>query len=298
MRLVGISFFLLLLSVLSVRAQTSKLVTGEGIAGGFRRYENFASRFVDARNIDVWLPPDYEKNKNKKYAVLYMHDGQNLFNPKEAFGGADWGVDETLTRLIAEKRVRPAIVVGVWNTPKRYAEYFPQKAVKFSETKKLSNTYGQENQRIISDDYLKFIVEELKPFIDKNYSTAANLKNTFIMGSSMGGLISAYAVSEYPQIFGGAGCVSTHWIAADGAVIEYLRKNLPAAKNHKFYFDFGTETLDSKYEPFQNKMDEVMRAKGYVAGKNWVTRKFVGAEHSEKSWRERVDDPLTFLLGR
>jgi hypothetical protein len=104
--------------------------------------------------------------------------------------------------------------------------------------------------------------------------------------------------SEYPQIFGGVGCVSTHWIAADGAVIEYLRKNLPAAKNHKFYFDFGTETLDSKYEPFQNKMDEVMRAKGYVAGKNWVTRKFVGAEHSEKSWRERVDDPLTFLLGR
>jgi predicted alpha/beta superfamily hydrolase len=116
------------------------------------------------------------------------------------------------------------------------------------------------------------------------------------MGSSMGGLISAYAMSEYPEIYGGAGCVSTHWPAGDGIVIDYLKAHLPDARTHRFYFDYGTETLDANYEPYQRKMDEVMRNAGYKEGKNWVTKKFVGAEHAERAWSQRVDVPLTFLL--
>jgi enterochelin esterase-like enzyme len=113
----------------------------------------------------------------------------------------------------------------------------------------------------------------------------------------MGALISAYAMAEYPETFGGAACISTHWPAGDGAVIDYLAKHLPAPGAHKFYFDYGTETLDASYEPFQQRMDAVMKSAGYTEGRDWVTQKFPGAEHSEKSWRQRVEVPLQFLLG-
>jgi hypothetical protein len=114
----------------------------------------------------------------------------------------------------------------------------------------------------------------------------------------MGGLISAYAISEYPKVFGGAGCLSTHWPAGDGAVIDYLKKSLPDPKTHKFYFDFGTETLDAQYEPYQLRANAVMKQSGYVEGDNWITKKFVGDDHSERSWSKRVDVPLQFLLGK
>jgi predicted alpha/beta superfamily hydrolase len=273
-------------------------ISKAGVSGKLKRYEKFESKFVEARNVDVWLPPDYDAAKAEKYPVLYMHDGQNLFDPELSYSKVDWGVDETMTLLIKEGKVRPAVVVGVWNSPKRTAEYMPQKAVDFANTKDLKNMPIKTENQIISDNYLKFLVEELKPFIDANYRTRRDRENTFVMGSSMGGLISAYAISEYPKVFGGAGCVSTHWLAGDGIVIEYLKKNLPDPRTHKIYFDFGTATLDAGYEPYQIKMDAVMREKGYVQSKNWLTRKFEGAEHSERAWRERVDIPLTFLLGK
>lgn len=275
-------------------AQTPEKITGEGITGGFYRYKNFASKFVEARNVDVWFPAGY--SKNKKYAVVYMHDGQNLFNPKEAFGGVDWNVDETLQRLISEGKVRDTIVVGIWNTVRRVAEYAPQKAFDLENRRNIKNSPLAAPQKSESDDYLKFIVAELKPFIDKNYSTKPDRANTFIMGSSMGGLMSLYAISEYPNIFGGAGCVSTHFPLGKGVMLGYMKKFLPNPKTHKIYFDYGTETLDATYEPFQQKADAIMKKKGYKQGKNWLTRKFEGAEHSEKSWRKRVHIPLEFLL--
>ena len=150
---------------------------------------------------------------------------------------------------------------------------------------------------LCSDRYLKFLVEEVKPFIDRTYRTQPDAAHTFVMGSSMGGLISGYALVEYPQVFGGAGCVSTHWPSDDGSAIEYFAKHLPAPGKHRIYFDYGTATLDASYEPYQQRMDQAMRAAGYTEGRDWVTKKFPGAEHSEKSWRERVEIPLTFLLG-
>ena len=97
---------------------------------------------------------------------------------------------------------------------------------------------------------------------------------------------------------GGAGCVSTHWPIGDGVMIEYLKTRLPDPHAHKFYFDFGTATLDAQYEPYQQKVDALVRSAGYKAGKNWMTRKFEGDEHSERAWSRRVEIPLTFLLGK
>jgi predicted alpha/beta superfamily hydrolase len=274
----------------------AKRVTGEGVTGTLERYALFASKHVLPRNVDVWLPPGYSRATRARFPVLYMHDGQNLFDPRTSYGGVDWGVDETMTRLIEQGVLREAIVVGVWNTPRRVAEYMPRKAVAFSNTKELKGVSAAPDDEIVSDEYLKFLVYELKPFIDSRYRTLRGRADTFIMGSSMGGLISAYAVCEYPRVYGGAGCVSTHWPAADGAMIDYMKTHLPRPRAHKFYFDFGTETLDSAYAPYQMRADEVMLRAGYTEGFDWVTRKFVGEEHSEKSWRKRVDIPLVFFL--
>ena len=271
---------------------------GGGVIGTLRRHAAFASKLVEPRNVDVWLPPSYDREPKRRYPVLYMHDGQNLFDPATSYGGVDWGVDEIMTKLVEGKEVREAIVVGVWNSPKRFFEYMPQKAVPGGDTSALEGVPAEMRGPVLSDAYVEFLVHELKPFVDATYRTRAGRDDTFVMGSSMGGLISLYALCEYPKVFGGAGCVSTHWPAGGGVVVEYLKRALPRPGSHTIYFDFGTETLDATYEPYQRRADEVMRRAGYRENRDWMTRKFVGAEHNERSWRQRVDVPLIFLLGR
>lgn len=290
-------FLLILFLYVVVTAFAQTPVKQSGVTGDVYRYNKFPSRYTDARNVDVWLPPGYEKNAKKRYAVLYMHDGQNLFNPRESVSGVDWGVDETMTRLIKENKIRETIVVGIWSTQKRMLEFMPQKAFKAPTlSNKLKRKPTQISTDSGSDDYLRFIVEELKPFIDRTYRTDADQSDTFIMGSSMGALMSLYAISEYPDVFGGAACLSTQFPLGRGVMIDYMKDHLPSPKKHKIYFDYGTESLDKDYPPYQVKADALMRKKGYKPNKNWITRKFPGAGHDEKSWRARVDVPLEFLL--
>jgi enterochelin esterase-like enzyme len=201
-----------------------------------------------------------------------------------------------MLRLMQAGKTRGAIIVGIWCTPARFAEYLPQKAVTPEQYAVLVAEFKLQPFPPQGDAYLRFLVEELKPFIDRTYRTQPEREHTSTMGSSMGGLISAYAVCEYPDVFGGAGCVSTHWPLGDGVVIGWLAQHLPKPGAHRFYFDHGTETLDAGYEPYQQRVDAIMRAAGYTAGRDWLTKKFPGAEHSEKSWRQRVDLPLSFLL--
>lgn len=269
-----------------------------GVTGDRRMHRDFASQFLAARNVEVWLPPGYAANPAARYPVLYMHDGQNVFDPATSYTGVDWAIDETMTSLIAARRVRPAIVVGVWNTPKRFEEYMPQKAVPPGDSMMSVPGRRMSTAGVVSDAYLKFLVSELKPFIDRTYRTRTGPSDTFVMGSSMGGLISCYAVAEYPQVFGGAGCVSTHWPVGDGSLIEYLKGHMPDPATHRFYFDHGTVTLDALYGRYQVRTDSVMRSAGYKDGVNLLTRVFDGAEHNETAWRERMGEVLAFLIGR
>jgi pimeloyl-ACP methyl ester carboxylesterase len=158
---------------------------------------------------------------------------------------------------------------------------------------------------MLADNYLKFIVKELKPFVDSHFSSLPNQENTYIGGSSFGGMISWYALCEYPKIFGGALCISTHWPGMFPGSINpqlpetfftYLNKKIPAPNNHKIYYDYGTETLDAYYEPYQLKVDAIMEVKGYKEG-DWKSLKFVGEDHSEKAWAKRLDYPLLFIFG-
>src|SRR5438270_9821510 len=168
------------------------------------------SHYAYPRRVVVWLPPGYSAH-GTKYAVLYMHDGQNLFDKATAGYGMEWEIDEHLSRLIADKKVRPTIVVGIWNTPKRLQEYVPSKAfatLPADYRGKVKALYGGDP---LSDGYLKFIVRELRPMIDKRFNVKTDRADTAIMGSSMGSLISLYAIEEYPQVFGAAGMMSTQW---------------------------------------------------------------------------------------
>lgn len=265
------------------------------IIGTLNRLPDFPSKFVEPRNVDVWLPPGYTPEGNEHYPVVYMHDGQNLFDPETSNIGVDWGVDEAVVQLAREGLVPEAIVVGLWCTDRRLQEYMPQKAIR-PVTERQTQFIHQHDGEPYSDNYLRFLVEEVKPYVDGAYRTCPGRESTFVMGSSMGGLISLYVLCEYPDLFHGAGCVSTHWPVGDGIVLEYLRAALPMPGAHRLYFDYGTETLDAEYEPFQVRADAIMQAAGYVEGRDWVTLKFPGAEHSERAWRERVHIPLRFLL--
>ena len=266
--------------------------------GSVKRYADFPSRYVTPRTVDIWLPPGYAEAGTDDFPVLYMHDGQNLFDPGTAYLGVDWGIDETLTRLIEAGAVPPTLVVGIWNTPQRRQEYMPQKPLTSPEGQAIqaqfeSDWVGDPQ----ADGYLGFLAEEVKPFVDATYRTLPDRDHTAVMGSSMGGLISLYALVEYPDVFGKAGCVSTHWPVGGELMIDWLAAALPKPGQHKLYFDFGTATLDEGYEPFQLRMDALLEAAGYRQGEDCLTQKFPGAEHSERAWRARVEIPLRFLLG-
>lgn len=282
-------------------------------SGRVQRFADFPSEFVAARNVDVWLPADY--SPEKKYAVLYMHDGQMLFDSTTTWNHQEWGVDEKITALLAANNIQPCIVVGVWNGgAKRHQEYFPQKVYESFSTQTLqqiqSVQVGSTRSAVLkdtplSDNYLKFLVREVKPMIDRTFSTLPDRAHTFIAGSSMGGLISMYGICEYPKVFGGAACLSTHWTGIfteknnpiPAGFADYMRTHLPSPKTHKLYFDYGTATLDSLYKPFQQQIDAVMRQKGYTDAQ-WITREFPGEDHSERAWRKRLHLPLEFLLKR
>ena len=269
------------------------------------------STYADPRRVVVWLPTGYQPS-GPKYAVLYMHDGQNLFDKETAGYGMEWQIDETLDRLIQEKKVRPTIVVGIWNTPKRLQEYVPSKAFNGlppSYREKIRALYGGDP---LSDGYLEFIVRELRPMIDKRFNVKTDAADTAIMGSSMGSLISLYAIDEYPKIFGAAGMMSTHWPlvitpddkpiseeqyeAVSSAFERYLAPALPDPATHKLYFDHGSETLDANYARYQDRVDRVVRRRGYRQWQTTLSLSYPGEKHNEISWASRVMVPLQFLL--
>ena len=272
--------------------------------GNLVHYPDFPTKLIAPRPVDVWLPEAYDTARTGRFPVIYMHDGQFMFDRGHSpYVGTDWlwDVDRTMARLIGDGEIRPAIVVSVWmnETEKasRGAEYMPQKMLTDEVRQRVFEQHPDlATQEFSSDNYLKFLVEDLKPFIDENYRTRPGREDTLLMGSSMGGVISAYAISEYPEVFGAAACLSTDWNVAEGAFVDWLRGHWPTAGSHRVYFDHGTETYDAHYGPYQQKMDDVLRGKGYRAGEDWITRRFEGADHTPRAWRERLHIPLRFLL--
>jgi enterochelin esterase-like enzyme len=286
----------------------SETIEGDFSGGTLLRIVDFPSNYIPPRKVDIWLPENY--SSDKKYAVLYMHDGQMLFDNRITWNDQEWMVDEISSRLMNDSITKDFIVVAPFNINElRHSEYFPQKPYESLSEKQRDSLIVEAKKNdfkfetVTSDNYLKFIIKELKPYVDANYSVFTDQSNTFVAGSSMGGLISMYAICEYPEVFGGAACLSTHWpggnphdsdLLAD-AFFEYMKSNVPSPKNHKFYFDYGTETLDKFYPKYASRVSKIFADKGYDQS-NFRNLKFEGADHTEVSWQKRLDIPLTFLL--
>lgn len=270
---------------------------GSGVLGRLVYWTDVRSAHLGpTRHVEIWLPPGCDTAATTRYPVLYMSDGQNLFDPRIANTGVDWGVDEAVVRLVARGVIPPIIVVGVWSTADRGPEYSPW-------------------QR--APDYARFLIEELMPRVNAAFRTLTGPENTAVMGSSMGGLLSFYLVTHHPDVFGACGCESTHFPLSEAVVaqvfpgvvttstpdstpyiIRDIEAGLRAPRGTRYRFDYGALGLDSAYGPTHEAVRAWLLRQGLVEGRDFVIRRYEGATHNEASWRARLDDSLTFLFGR
>ena len=272
-------------------------------SGSLETYRDFVSQHVESRTVRVWLPDGYQRGDSCD--VLYMHDGQMLFDSTATWNAQEWCVDEVMATLIANHTLRPTIVVAIDNTGSRLEEYFPGGAAQY-----LSQSLRESSKIDLSlgDNYLKFIVEELKPFIDKEYRPLTSREHTFMAGSSMGGLISLYALCEYPQVLGGVVCMSSHLnfekldgddkaVARAAAFRDYLSSHLPPANSARVYMDRGTEDFDAGYREAQKAVDSLFVAQGWD-GDHFTSLVFMGHEHKERFWAQRLSLALRRVMAQ
>jgi predicted alpha/beta superfamily hydrolase len=258
-------FLSLLLGVFNFYSQTSIQISSFTID---------APQLKTSRKIWVYLPKNYTISK-KKYSVVYMHDGQNLFDSKTSFAG-EWNIDETLDSLNAQ-----TIVIGIENGgDKRMDELTPFKNQK----------YGGGN----ADLYLDFLVKTLKPYVDKTYRTKTNANNTCIFGSSLGGLISFYGAIKYPDVFGKVGCFSPSFWFNRKEILDLMEKT----KNFKtkIYFLCGDAEGDDDMIKDLNMMEELVNTKRCECKK--LNKKIIvkGGNHNEKLWREGFKKAYLWLF--
>lgn len=255
-----------------------------------------ASAHVAPRRVDVWLPPGYIY-RGTPSAVIYAHDGQNLFDAHEAYSGVDWGIAPAAALLMRDGIIGSVIIVGIWNTPARIGEYLPRRPLLSATGAALRASAMLDVGPIRSDAYLRFITGELKPLIDARYRTSADPAATMLLGSSMGGLISLYGALEYPETFGAAACLSPHWSVADAWFVDALAEQLPDPGRLRIYHDRGTAGIDAGYAAGQQRFDAALLRRGYQPGRDVWSLVADGAGHHEAAWRERVAVPLRALLG-
>jgi predicted alpha/beta superfamily hydrolase len=224
------------------------------------------------RDFFVWLPSGYDDNPAKRYPVIYLQDGQNLIDPKTSFAGIDWQVDETVTRLIGEFRIKEIIVVGINNNNDRLEEY---------------------SDSLKGERYRKFVIEDLKAFVDSNYRTLPDNKNTAVMGSSMGGLASFLIAWKHPEVFSMAGCMSSSFYYNDDKVFKMIDEYAGPKKHIRFYIDHGEDGLIRGQKMFC-KLTQM----GYVIGTDLDYFYAPKAEHNESEWAKRLERPLIFFFGK
>lgn len=229
-----------------------------------------------SRTIRLYLPPNYNESK-KVYPVLYMHDGQNLFDNVTSFVG-EWGVDEILDELYTRQGFE-LIVVGIDNgQQKRMSELSPWENAKYAKAE------GKE--------YMEFIVDVVKPYIDKHYRTKSEREHTAIMGSSMGGLISHYAIYQYPEVFSKAGIYSPSYWYAKGAFDIVEQK--PLRKDARLYFFVGQKEGETMVKPMEDMVDLILKY-GHPS-QNLKSKIDPNGEHNERTWRSDFENALLWLF--
>jgi len=251
------------------------VLTVDPVIGDLRTHEPMAAEGLrEERSFQVWLPPSYEKC-GKAYPVLYMLDGQNLFDPGDSFCGQDWKVDEVVSRLIRKKRIKEIIVVGIPNSADRMAEY------------NLDRPRGKAHAR--------FLIEQVKALVDKTYRTLPDPPNTGIMGSSMGGLYAFQLAWAFPDVFGLAGCMSSAFYKSWAGVIRMLKEHPESGRHLRIYFDAGE--LEPPIARSFQRVKKLLLEIGLHPEAEFHAHLAPGAIHSERAWSDRLHRPLEFFFG-
>jgi predicted alpha/beta superfamily hydrolase len=251
-------------------------------APDLRKHEQFRSRFLrNQRDLIVYLPPGYREQPQRRFPVLYLHDGQNLFDGATSFiPGMDWHVGQTADNSILAGTVQPLVIVGIYNLGKaRIYEYTPTKAPRLGGGR--------------ADAYAKFLMQEVMPFIQQEYRARADARVTGMGGSSLGGLLSLYLGLKYPQTFGRLAALSPS-VWWNQRVIYPFAAAAPVEPRPRIWLDIGTNEGPRIVHDVEQFRD-ILLQKGWQLGKDLSYQRVEGAEHNEAAWAQRVGPFLQFL---
>lgn len=264
-------------------SSNQQLSTNHTLTGEFRHHAKFHSSFLaHDRDVMVYLPPGYQQEETRRYPVLYLQDGQNLFDSATAFNGTEWGVDETAQRLILGGKIEPLIVVGIYNSGgDRIDEYTP-------------TVDPRQKRGGKADLYGRFLIEEMKPFIDRTYRTLAAPEFTGLGGSSLAGLLSLYLGLKHPNVFSRLMVMSPsvwwdHWM-----ILGFVQQ-LRAKPTTRIWLDIGTK--EGKLTPgFVRQLRDLLTAQGWRPDADLKFLEIRGGQHTETAWAKRVEPALRFLF--
>lgn len=256
--------------------------------------KNFRSQILNnERDMAIYLPPDYKENSNKRYSVLYMHDGQNLFTDIESGSNDKWKVKETTDKLISENKIEDIIIVGIYNIPDRISEYTDSYMDKYKAGGK-------------GADYARFVVSEVKPYIDSNYRTLKNRENTAIAGSSLGGLISFYIGWNYTETFKKIGAISSSFWWDSNNMQKQVESYKGVKKDLGIWIDVGNaeENSDRNNNGIIDMVDDArdmvytLNEKGFGTHKDVMYFEATEGMHNETSWADRFYQILLFMFSK
>lgn len=258
------------------------------LTGEFHLHSNFHSNFLaNKRDVIVYLPPGYaasesDEQKSQRFPVFYLNDGQNMFDTATSFNGVEWGVDETAQRLILGGKIEPLMIVGIYNTGDgRMDEYTP-------------TVDPRQKRGGKADLYGRFLIEELKPFIDRNYRTLAGPEFTGLGGSSLGALATLYLGLKHPNVFSKLMVMSPsvwwdHWM------ILKFAQHLRAKPSTRIWLDIGSK--EGKLTPgFVLQLRDLLVTQGWRLDADLKFMDIRGGQHTEAAWAKRIEPALRFLF--
>ncbi len=273
-------------------------------------YQNVSAAGLPEQRITIWLPPGYDAGEGR-YPVLFMHDGHNLFDLKKSNFNKIWAADEAMLEAVTNQNIEPHIIIGIWAPgADRYRQYLPRSIYDAAPPPLRAQMDEAVKGVMVSDRYLDWIAGPLKAWVDASFRTRTGRDDTAIIGSSMGGIMSCYAVLERPEVFGRAGCVSSHWPAVDPRRVEsdsaavaalwdaWFAARLGKPDGRRVWMDHGTATLDAYYAPYQQVIDARFAKAGWQKGRDWQSKVFEGAEHEENAWAARLPEIFGWLLAK